>query len=168
MSQEGPMPSMAAGQSMSMQALQGGMMQAPEGHMTQGGHLFMQTNEIRNCVIHCLRAPEGTITEVERVFTGAGSGTYKPVSGQPSAPNGFEGANSVILAPDRRFLFATNGGDNSVFGFAVGGDGQLTLLDAKRTGNIVDGRSGTAKALAYAPRTARCTCCMPSAPTICG
>jgi hypothetical protein len=30
-------------------------------------------------------------------------------------------------------------------------DGKLTLLDAKRTGNIVNGRSGTAKALAYSP-----------------
>jgi hypothetical protein len=30
-------------------------------------------------------------------------------------------------------------------------DGKLKLLDAKRTGNIVDGRSGTAKALAYSP-----------------
>lgn len=118
--------------------------------MDQGGHLYMQTNEIRNCVVHYFRAPAGTITEVERVFTaGAGSGIYKPVSGQESAPNAFEGANSVILTPDRRFLFATNGGDNSVSSFAVGQDGKLVLLDAKRTGNIVAGRSGTAKALAY-------------------
>jgi len=127
-------------------------MQAPHGHMMQGGHLYMQTNETRNCIIHYLRAPDGTITEVERVFTsGAGSGVFKPVSGQASAPNAFEGANSVILTPDRRFLFATNGGDNSVSSFAVGVDGKLTLLDAKRTGNVVNGRSGTAKALAYSP-----------------
>ena len=33
----------------------------------------------------------------------------------------------------------------------MGVDGKLTLLDAKRTGNMVDGRSGTAKALAYSP-----------------
>ena len=83
--------------------------------------------------------------------SGSGSGTFKPVSGQESAPNAFEGANSVILTPDRRLLFTTNGGDNSVSSFAVGVDGKLTLLDAKRTGNIVDGRSGTAKALTYAP-----------------
>ena len=120
--------------------------------MYQGGHLYMQTNEIRNCVVHYLRAPDGKLTEVGRIPTGgSGSGTYKPVSGQESAPNAFEGANSVILTPDRRFLFATNGGDNSVSSFAVGVDGKLTLLDAKRTGNVVNGRSGTAKALAYAP-----------------
>ena len=127
-------------------------MQAPYGQMMQSGHLYVQTNEIRNCIVHFLRAPDGTITEVERVSTGAaGSGTFKPVSGQESAPNAFEGANSVILTPDRRFLFATNGGDNSVSSFSVSQDGKLTLVDAKRTGNVVAGRSGTAKALAYSP-----------------
>src|SRR6266478_5322662 len=118
----------------------------------RGGHLYMQTNEIRNSVVHYRWSASGTLTEVERVSTGgAGSGVFKPVSGQESAPNAFEGANSVILTPDRRFLFATNGGDNSVSSFAVGGDGKLILEDAKRTGNVVNGRSGTAKALAYSP-----------------
>jgi hypothetical protein len=129
-----------------------GEMQAPEAQMMHGGHLYMQTNQIRNCILHYYRAPDGTITEAGRIFTGgAGSGRYKPVSDQESAPNAFEGANSVILTPDRRFLFATNGGDNSVSSFAVSVDGKLTLLDVKRTGNIVAGRSGTAKALAYSP-----------------
>ena len=122
------------------------------GQLPHGGHLYMQTNGIRNYVIHFVRTQDGKLTEVGRIPTGgAGSGTYKPVSGQESAPNAFEGANSVILTPDRRFLFATNGGDNSVSSFAVDVDGKLTLLDAKRTGNVVNGRSGTAKALAYSP-----------------
>lgn len=126
--------------------------QASYGHMMRSGHLYIQTNESRNSIIHYLRDPDGTITEAERVLTGgAGSGTFKPVSGQESAPNAFEGANSVILSPDRRFLFATNGGDNSVSSFSVNQDGKLTLVDAKRTGNVVSGRSGTAKALAYSP-----------------
>ena len=87
------------------------MTQDLHGDMRQGGHLYMQTNEIRNAVIHYLRSPNGTITEAERCLTGgAGSGTFKPVSGQESAPNDFEGARSVILTTDRRFLFATNGG----------------------------------------------------------
>lgn len=38
--------------------------------MQHGGHLYMQTNELRNCVIHYIRAPDGTITEVERIRTG--------------------------------------------------------------------------------------------------
>src|SRR5919201_667928 len=82
---------------------------------------------------------------------GAGSGTFKPTSGQESAPNAFEGAGSVILSPDRRFLFATNGGDNSVSSFAVGDQGKLKLIDTKPTGNAVEGKSGTAKSLAYSP-----------------
>lgn len=51
------------------------------------------------------------------------------------------------------FLFATNGGDNSVSSFSVGKNGKLTLLDVKSTGNVVKGRSGTAKSLAYSPLT---------------
>src|ERR1700745_963114 len=118
----------------------------------RSGHLYMQTNEVKNTIIHYHRSASGTLTEVERVSTGgAGSGTYKPISGQESAPNSFEGAGSVILSPDRKFLFATNGGDNSVSSFAVGAQGKLTLIDNKPTGNAVEGKSGTAKSLAYAP-----------------
>lgn len=128
------------------------MEQSPRGDMMRDGHLYTQTNEIRNAIIHYRRAADGTIAEVERVRTGgAGSGVFKPISGQASAPNAFEGAASVILTPDRRFLFATNGGDNTVSSFGVGEDGKLTLVDVKRTGNIVTGMSGTAKSLAYAP-----------------
>jgi hypothetical protein len=122
-------------------------MSTPNGH---GGHLYMQTNEVKNAVVHYHRSANGTLTEVERVATGgAGSGVYKPVSNQDSAPNAFEGAGSVILSADRRFLFATNGGDNSASSFSVGKDGRLTLLDTKPTGNAVQGRSGTAKSVAY-------------------
>ena len=120
-----------------------------DGHV---GHLYMQTNEIQNAIIHYHRSARGMLSEVDRCATGgAGSGTFKPISGQDSAPNSFEGAGSVVLTPDRRFLFATNGGDNSVSSFHVGEDGRLTLLDCKATGNPVEGRSGTAKSLAYAP-----------------
>src|SRR5215467_168129 len=118
----------------------------------RGGHLYMQTNEVKNTIIHYHRSANGTLTEVERVATGgAGSGTYKPISGQESAPNSFEGAASVILSSDHRFLFATNGGDNSVSSFAVGDHGKLALVDTKPTGNAIEGKSGTAKSLAYSP-----------------
>src|SRR5260370_6283160 len=116
----------------------------------RGGHLYMQTNEVKNAIVHCDGSANGTRTEVARVATGgAGSGTFKPISGQESAPNSFEGAASVILSPDRKFLFATNGGDNSVSSFAVGDHGRLTLIDNKPTGNAIEGKSGTAKSLAY-------------------
>src|SRR5215472_2501904 len=120
----------------------------------QPGHLYMQTNEVANAIICYERKANGSLVEVERVSTGgAGSGEFKPISGQESAPNAFEGAGSIILTPDRRFLFTTNGGDNSVSSFRVGDDGRLTLLDVEPTGNSVEGRSGTAKSLAYSPKT---------------
>jgi hypothetical protein len=66
----------------------------------RGGHLYMQANEIKNAIIQYHRSANGTLTEVERVATGgAGSGTFKPISGQESAPNSFEGAGSVVLSP---------------------------------------------------------------------
>jgi 6-phosphogluconolactonase (cycloisomerase 2 family) len=118
------------------------------------GHLYMQTNEIENAIIHYERGATGALTEVERISTGgAGSGEFKPISGQESAPNAFEGAASIIFTPDRRFLFTTNGGDNSVSTFRVSEDGRLSLVDVKPTGNPVEGRSGTAKSLAFAPST---------------
>ena len=126
-------------------------MQAFPGDMHHGGHLYMQTNETQNAIIHYLWSPSGTITEVERISTGgAGSGVFRPLY-QRNGPNAFEAAGSVILTADRRFLFNTNGGDNSVSSFGVGEDGRLTLLDVKPTGNAVTEGGGTAKSLVYAP-----------------
>src|SRR5689334_4448886 len=52
-----------------------------------GGHLYMQTNETRNAVIHYLRSASGTITEVERIPTGgSGSGVFRPLY-QANGPN---------------------------------------------------------------------------------
>jgi 6-phosphogluconolactonase (cycloisomerase 2 family) len=114
----------------------------------QPGHLYMQTNEIENAIIHYERSANGTLTEVERFATGgAGSGLISPIY-HISRPNHYEGAGSVRLTPDGRFLFTTNGGDNSVSSFAVDKEGRLTLLDVKRTGNA---QSGGAKSIAYAP-----------------
>ena len=114
----------------------------------RGGHLYMQTNEAKNCIIHYHRSANGALAEVERVNTGgAGSGLISPIY-HISRPNHHEGAGSVRLTPDRRFLFATNAGDNSVSSFAVDKEGWLTLVDVKRTGNT---HAGGAKSVAYAP-----------------
>ena len=118
----------------------------------QTGHLYVQTSAIQNVVIHFLRASDGTITEADRVPTGgAGSGSFN----YRETPPGLivEGANSVLMTPDKRLLFAINAGDNSVSSFSVAGNGKLTLLDVKRTGNPATGKSGTAKSLEYAPST---------------
>lgn len=118
------------------------------------GHLYMQTNAIENAILHYGRRHDGTLVVVEEVATGgAGSGVFKPVSGQLSAPNAFEGAGSVVLTSDRRYLFTTNGGDNSVSSFSVSDDGSLKLIAKEPTGEPVIGRSGTVKSLAYAARS---------------
>ena len=115
---------------------------------SMGGHLYIQTNETKNAIIHYHWSANGTLTEVERVPTGgAGSSTVSPIY-HTIRPNHLEGAGSVILTPDRRFLFATNATDNSVSSFAVGKEGRLKRLDVKPTGNA---KSGGAKSLAYAP-----------------
>jgi ATP/maltotriose-dependent transcriptional regulator MalT len=119
------------------------MTQASEGRLLQGGHLYIQTSEIRNSVIHYLRAPDGKITEVERrLIDGSGSGAFN----YRSEPIGIlaEGAQSVLLTPNRRFLFAVNAGDNSVSSFGVGEDGAgevLTPREAQVARLAVDGLS---------------------------
>jgi 6-phosphogluconolactonase (cycloisomerase 2 family) len=114
------------------------------------GHLYMQTNGTENRIMHFARKADGKLKLLKRVATGgAGSGVFKPVSGQESAPNAFEGAGSVILAESNTLLFATNGGDNSVTSFRVSSDGKLTVIDRQPTGEPVAARSGTAKSLAY-------------------
>ena len=119
----------------------------------QSGSLYIQTNEVNNSIIHYDRKRNGKLVEIERVATGGkGSGTFKPITGQESAPNAFEGVGSVILSPNQQYLFATNGGDNTVSSFKVEQDGALKLLDVQPTGQPVTGRSGTAKSLAYSPQ----------------
>jgi 6-phosphogluconolactonase (cycloisomerase 2 family) len=118
------------------------------------GKLYMQTNGIRNEIIHYARMNNGGLNEVQRIETGgAGSGTYKPITDQASAPNAFEGVKSVILSANHKWLFTTNGGNNSVSSFRVADDGMLTLVDVQPTGQPVTGKSGTAKSLAFAENT---------------
>jgi 6-phosphogluconolactonase (cycloisomerase 2 family) len=118
------------------------------------GHVYMQTNETQNRIMHFGRNADGQLKLLESVPTGgAGSGVFKPISGQESAPNAFEGAGSVILAESNTLLFTTNGGDNSVTSFRVSPDGKLTVIDRQSTGEPVTGPSGTAKSLAYRPKS---------------
>jgi len=42
----------------------------------RGGHLYMQTNEVRNAVVHYRWSASGALTEMERVPTG-GSGSTR-------------------------------------------------------------------------------------------
>jgi hypothetical protein len=117
------------------------------------GSLYLQTNESNNQVIRFDRGADGLLTEVNRHPTGgSGSGGFNYRS-DPRALI-IDGASGLVLTPDRRFLFAVNVGDNSVSSFQVGDDGDLGLVDVKRTGNVVTGMSGTAKSLAFSSSTA--------------
>jgi hypothetical protein len=52
-----------------------------------GGHLYMQTNETRNAIVHYLRSVNGALTEVERVATGgAGFGLMPHLPHRPAEP----------------------------------------------------------------------------------
>jgi Lactonase, 7-bladed beta-propeller len=120
--------------------------------LTPVGHVFLQTNETQNRLIHFARSEDGALTEVERSSTGgSGSGSFNGRSDPRAIIVG--GASGVILTPDHRFLFTVNAGENSVSSFGVGDEGDLKLLDVKPTGNTVKLMSGTAKSLAYAPST---------------
>jgi len=101
-----------------------------------------------------LSPASGMLVLLAALIAGAGilvACERKPISDQESAPNSFEGAASVILTPDRRFLFATNGGANSVSSFAVDEDGRLTLLDVQPIPRRRFPSERTAKSLAYCP-----------------
>lgn len=118
------------------------------------GSLYIQSNaEEANEVFHYGRRKDGTLSLIGKHPTGGkGSGTYKPLTGQDPAPNAFEGAGAVILSPDRKMLFTTNGGDNSVSSFRVHSGGHLLLIDCKPTEEAVEDRSGTAKSLSYSDK----------------
>ena len=116
------------------------------------GHVYLQSNESENRVIHYARGEDGTLAEVEHLRTGgSGSGSFNGRSDPRAIIVG--GASGVILSPNHRFLFTVNAGDNSVSSFGVADGGHLTLLDVKPTGNGASGVSGTAKSLAYSTST---------------
>lgn len=114
-----------------------------------GGHLYMQTNETENSIIHYVRSIDGKLIESDRRATGgSGIGSFN----LRANPMGLvaEGASSILVTPDRQLLFVTNVGDNTVSSFSVGVAGELTLLDVKPTGNTPTGGFGTAKSVGYA------------------
>jgi len=99
------------------------------------GHVYTQTNESSNKIIHYGRLADGTLREVERVASGGqGTNGFKPATGEASAPDSLFSAGSVAMSADHRLLFAVNAGDSSVSSFAVAENGALTLLDRQPTG----------------------------------
>ena len=62
-----------------------------------GGHLYMQTNEIRNCVVHYRRGADGAITEMERTATG-GAGSGCPLTLQASSHRAWSDTRRIHTA----------------------------------------------------------------------
>src|SRR5262244_1369098 len=130
--EEKNMPSMSKEMNMSRE-----MGMSPHG----GGHLYMQTNEVKNTIIHYHRSANGTLTEVERCATGgAGSGTFKPISGQESAPNSVEGksgtAKSLAYSPSKGILYVVHSfGPDHIRLMSVSSDGKLTPRMERYTAN---------------------------------
>lgn len=103
--------------------------------VSSSSHLYTQTNETNNQIIHYARQTDGSLVEVERVATGGkGTSGFKIFTGQKSAPDNLVSAGAVILSADHSMLFAVNAIDSSVSSFAVGKDGKLQLRDRQPTG----------------------------------
>jgi hypothetical protein len=132
-------------------------------------NVYMQTNEIQNAIIRYRRDAKGALTEVERVPTGgAGSGTFKPISGQESAPNAFEGAGSVISRRTGSFclrpMAATTRSRASALAKMAGSRGSTS----SRQGMPSRKRAAPPNPWPMPPRRACFMCSTRSAPTMCG
>lgn len=102
---------------------------------TATSHLYTQTNETENSIIHYARLADGTLTEMERVATGGkGTNGFKPATGDESAPDTLLSAYALTMSGDHQWLFTVNAGDQSVSAFTVAADGKLTLADHEPTG----------------------------------
>jgi len=98
-------------------------------------HLYTQSNEIENAIIHYSRNGDGTLTEVERVLTkGKGTNGFKATTGEASAPDPLLSASSIILGSGNQMLFVANSGDNSVSIFKVMKNGNLVFMDKASSG----------------------------------
>ncbi|HAV1831531.1 TPA: beta-propeller fold lactonase family protein [Enterobacter hormaechei subsp. steigerwaltii] len=94
----------------------------------------MNTNESVNHVIHYAQKNDGTLAEISRMPTaGQGTGGYKKLTGQASAPDDIISSGAIAVSRDHQLLFVVNTGDNSVSGFKIGSDGELHLMNKVST-----------------------------------
>lgn len=114
------------------------------------GHLYTQTNEAANKIIHFKQNADGTLTEMDRIATGGkGTGGFSPSTGEESVPDSLLSSASVITSRDHKYLFAVNAGNNTVSCFSIKEDGHLMLMDTQSTDHAMVGSYGTASTLAY-------------------
>lgn len=97
----------------------------------QSGAVFTQSNTVPNFVRVFQRNADGTLVAAGQVATGGNGRTVNPPAGLPV----LDTAGSVELSSDgddKRCLFVTNAGSNTVSSFAVGEDG-VKLADQEPT-----------------------------------
>ena len=73
---------------------------------SRGGHLYMQTNEIRNVVVNYRWSAGGTLTQVERVPRVPPVPGFSPIY-HTNRPNDFEDAGRVCLTCKTRKELST-------------------------------------------------------------
>ncbi|TFZ52665.1 hypothetical protein E5C26_05525 [Serratia proteamaculans] len=100
-----------------------------------GHHVYVNTNDVANKVIHYAQTVDGQLTEISRLPTsGRGTGGYKALTNQVSAPDDIVSAGAVALSDDHKWLFVVNAGDNSVSSFSIGDNGEPHFVDRKSAG----------------------------------
>ncbi len=91
--------------------------------------LYTETNDPRpgmNAILAYRRGTDGSLTPLPgSPFTTGGVGVGDPTQGLGPLDSDQE----VIASPDRRFLFAVNGGSNTIAVFRIRSDGTLRLVE---------------------------------------
>jgi hypothetical protein len=135
----------------------------------RGGHLFMQTNEIRNSVIHYHRLANGTLTELERVATGgAGSGTYNRSAARKVRRTPLKARVESSSHQIASFCLPQTAGTIRFPASPWATRAGLNGSTPSRRGTPSKERAEPPNLWPISPRRACCSCCTHSAPTISG
>jgi 6-phosphogluconolactonase (cycloisomerase 2 family) len=104
----------------------------------QTSNVYINTNEKQNKIIHFECRKDGKLVEIEKVNTGGeGTGGYKPITGEASAPDPLISDGALKISKDHRWLFVVNAGSNSISSFRIESNGKLKLADTKSTNGKV-------------------------------
>lgn len=104
-----------------------------------GHHLYINSNDKINKIIHYAQLRDGRLLEVSRIPTGGkGTGGYKPLTGQAFASDSLVSAGALTVSPDHKWLFVVNAGDDTVSSFEIDKMGNLHLVDTQSTESAGD------------------------------
>lgn len=115
------------------------------GKLTPADTPFIAANSVGAGPRHFAFAPEGNyafaINELNSTLTSytynATKGLLLEVATQSTLPKGYDGKNScadVHVHPNGKFVYASNRGHNSIVCFAIGTEGQLSVVGHTSTG----------------------------------